>query len=106
RPHFCSAWQNYHNDVGPGRGLRNAPGVRHSDDGIISDWTCIMTCKPLLLAALLLGLVTAASAQRSERREQRRQQEQPELFQALVRCRAITDNAARLQCFDAASAAL
>jgi len=65
-----------------------------------------MTRKPILLAALLLGLVTAAYAQRGERREQRRQQEQPELFQALVRCRAITEDMARLQCFDAASAAL
>ena len=65
-----------------------------------------MTRKPLLLAALLLGLVTAASAQRGDRREQRRPQEQPELFQALVRCRAITEDSARLHCFDAASAAL
>ncbi|HEV2818479.1 MAG TPA: hypothetical protein VGW40_14800 [Allosphingosinicella sp.] len=65
-----------------------------------------MTRKPLLLAALLLGLVSAAFAQRADRREQRRQQEQPELFQALVRCRALTDDAARLRCFDAASAAL
>lgn len=66
-----------------------------------------MTRKPILLAMLLLGLVSAASAQRGERRDPRRQQqEQPELFQALVRCRAITDDAARLQCFDAASAAL
>jgi len=66
-----------------------------------------MTCKPLLLAALLLGLVTAADAQRGGRREARRQQqEQPELFQALVRCRAIVEDSARLRCFDAASAAL
>ena len=86
--------------------MRNAPAVRHSDAGIISDWTRIMTRKPLLLAALLLGLVTAADAQRGGQREQRRQPEQPELFQALVRCRAITEDSARLRCFDAASAAL
>lgn len=64
-----------------------------------------MTRKPFLLAALLLGLIGTAYAQRGERREQRRQ-EQPELFQALVRCRALTDDAARLRCFDTASAAL
>jgi len=82
-------------------GLRNAVAVRHSDAGIISDWTLTMTCKPFLLAALLLGLVTAASAQR-DRREPRRQQEQPELFQALVRCRAITeDSATQLAALDA-----
>jgi len=65
-----------------------------------------MTRKPLLFAALFVVLMSAASAQRGDRREPRRQQEQPELFQALVRCRAITDDAARLHCFDAASAAL
>jgi hypothetical protein len=64
-----------------------------------------MTRKPFLLIALLLGLIGAAHAQRSERREAR-PQEQPELFQALVRCRALTEDAARLRCFDAASAAL
>jgi hypothetical protein len=64
-----------------------------------------MTRKPFLLAALLLGLVGTAYAQRGERREPRGQ-EQPELFQALVRCRAVTEDAARLRCFDAASAAL
>jgi len=65
-----------------------------------------MTRKPLLFAALFVALMSAAYAQRSDRREQRRAQEQPELFQALVRCRAIADDAARLQCFDTASAAL
>jgi hypothetical protein len=64
-----------------------------------------MSRTPLLLAALLLGLVSAASAQRGEHRPERRQQ-QPALFEALVRCRAIAEAAARLQCFDAASAAL
>ena len=65
-----------------------------------------MTRKPLLFAAMFVALMSAASAQRGDRPQQRRQQEQPELFQALVRCRAITEDAARLQCFDAASAAL
>jgi len=64
-----------------------------------------MTRKPLLFAALLLGLMTAAYAQRGERREQRKQ-EQPALFEALVRCRALAEAAARLQCFDEAAAAL
>jgi hypothetical protein len=64
-----------------------------------------MTRKPVLLAALLLGLMTAAYAQRGEQREQRKQ-EQPALFEALVRCRALTEAAARLQCFDEAAAAL
>lgn len=64
-----------------------------------------MTRKPLLFAALLLGLMTAAYAQRGEQREQRKQ-ERPELFEALVRCRAVADAAARLQCFDTAAAAL
>ena len=33
-------------------------------------------------------------------------QERPEAFEALVRCRAITDNEARLRCFDSAAAGL
>ena len=28
-PHFCGAWQNYHNETGRGRGLRNMAAVRH-----------------------------------------------------------------------------
>ena len=64
-----------------------------------------MTRKPLLFAALLVALMTAASAQRGDRPASR-PQAQPELFQVLVRCRAIADAAARLQCFDDASAAL
>jgi hypothetical protein len=65
-----------------------------------------MTRKPLLFAALCIALMTAASAQRSERRPPQPGREQPALFQALVRCRAIAEAAARLQCFDAAAAAL
>lgn len=33
-------------------------------------------------------------------------QERPEAFQALIKCRGIADERARLQCFDAAAAAL
>lgn len=61
-----------------------------------------MTRTPLLLAFLLALLpVSAAARERNNESAQR-----PELFEALVRCRAITDDAARLQCFDAAAAAL
>jgi hypothetical protein len=59
-----------------------------------------MTAKPLLILALLAGLPAAAHAQ--PRGEQR---QRPELFEALVRCRAVSEAAARLACFDAAAAA-
>ena len=67
-----------------------------------------MTRKPILLVALLLGLVSAAYAQRGEQRGggQAEARPQPALFQAMVRCRAIAEDAARLRCFDEASAAL
>lgn len=55
----------------------------------------------LLAAAVLAALPAAAFAQRAEEAQQR-----PELFEALVRCRALADDAARLQCFDAAAANL
>jgi hypothetical protein len=61
-----------------------------------------MTFKPILLAALLTGLMSPALAQRGGRQQERR----PELFEALVHCRAITEAPARLQCFDTAAAAL
>jgi len=66
-----------------------------------------MTRKLLLLAALLLGLASPAFAQRGEHRQRdEHRQGRPELFEALVRCRSITEATARLQCFDTASAAL
>lgn len=55
----------------------------------------------LLAAALALLPASAAVGQAAEAPAQR-----PELFEALVRCRTITEDAARLQCFDAAAAAL
>ena len=61
-----------------------------------------MTRKPLLLAALLIGLMSPAFAQRGDHRQERR----PETFEALVHCRSIAEAAARLQCFDTAAAAL
>jgi hypothetical protein len=63
-----------------------------------------MTRKPILLLALLLGLAAAAHAQRGG--EPAAAQQRPELFEALVRCRALTEDAARLRCFDAAAVAL
>lgn len=53
-----------------------------------------------LFAALLAGMPAAAALA-----QPRGAQQPPELFQALVRCRTIADDAARLQCFDAAAAA-
>ena len=54
------------------------------------------------LAALLAALpATGAAAQENNQPVQR-----PELFEALVRCRALTDDAARLACFDQAAANL
>jgi hypothetical protein len=61
-----------------------------------------MTRKLFLLAALLVGLMSPALAQRGSQQQERR----PETFEALVRCRSIADATARLQCFDAAAAAL
>jgi hypothetical protein len=61
-----------------------------------------MTRTPLLLAALLIGLMSPALAQRGGHEQDRR----PETFEALVHCRAIAEAAARLQCFDTAAAAL
>ena len=57
------------------------------------------TCKSILAAAALAALPGIASAQGQP-------QQRPELFEALVRCRSVTEAAARLQCFDAAAAAL
>lgn len=60
-----------------------------------------MTRTPLILAALLaVGAPAALTAQRDE------PPPRAELFEALVRCRAIAEAAARLQCFDAATTAL
>lgn len=56
----------------------------------------------LLLVAALLGLASPAFAQRGDRRQDQR----PESFEALVHCRAIAEDAARLRCFDTAAAAL
>lgn len=60
-----------------------------------------MTRKLILCAALLAGLPAAALAQSSSA-----PQPQPELLEALTRCRTIADPAAKLQCFEAATAAL
>ena len=52
-----------------------------------------------MLAAALAALPAAAAAQ-SENRPAAR----PEAFEALVRCRAIAEDSARLRCFDEAAA--
>jgi hypothetical protein len=62
-----------------------------------------MTRKLILFAALLIGLPAAAPAQRAAPPGA---QQRPELFEALVRCRAVAEDAARLRCFDGAAAAL
>jgi hypothetical protein len=54
----------------------------------------------LLFAATLVAVPGVAFAQ------QQTAQARPELFEALVRCRAIADDAERLQCFDTAAANL
>jgi hypothetical protein len=63
----------------------------------------IMTSRlHLLLILLLVGAPALAAAQRGREAPPAR----PESFEALVRCRTVTDDAARLACFDAAAAAL
>lgn len=57
--------------------------------------------RSLTFAAALAVLPTVAAAQSNDDAPAR-----PELFEALVRCRAIADDAARLECFDAAAANL
>jgi hypothetical protein len=55
-----------------------------------------------LAAAALATAISATAATAAQKQPQAR----PEAFEALVRCRSVTDDAARLQCFDAAAAAL
>jgi len=63
--------------------------------------TDTMTRTQLILAALLIAAAPAAlPAQRGD------PPPRAELFEALVRCRSIAEAASRLQCFDAAVAAL
>ena len=56
----------------------------------------------LFILLLLAGAPALALAQRGGNAPPPR----PESFEALVRCRALTDDAARLACFDTAAAAL
>ena len=64
--------------------------------------TLDMTRHRLLLAAFLALLPASAAIGQARNEAPAR----PALFEALVRCRAITEDAARLTCFDAATAAL
>jgi hypothetical protein len=56
--------------------------------------------RTILLAALALAVPAAALA------AQKKPPARPEAFDALVRCRAIADDAARLSCFDGAARTL
>src|SRR5215207_2982123 len=56
----------------------------------------------LVMAVAAAALVAPAALQAQKDKPQAR----PEAFEALVRCRALTDDSARLRCFDSASAAL
>jgi len=81
------------------QGLRNAFAARNIGRGDGEDVRLMTTTKYILAAAALAALPGVASAQRAP-------QQRPELFEALVRCRSVTEESARLQCFDAAAAAL
>jgi hypothetical protein len=54
----------------------------------------------IAVAAAALVAPSALPAQKGK------PQQRPEAFEALVRCRSLTDDAARLKCFDSASATL
>ena len=56
----------------------------------------------LVMAVAAAALVAPAALPAQKAKPQQR----PEAFEALVRCRALTDDSARLQCFDAAAATL
>jgi hypothetical protein len=56
----------------------------------------------LVIAAAAAALVAPAALTAQKGKPQAR----PEAFEALVRCRAVTDDSARLRCFDAAAATL
>jgi len=61
----------------------------------------------IFVLALLAALFTAGPAAADQQQQARgASAQQPALFEALVRCRAIADDAARLQCFDQAAANL
>src|SRR4051794_27351486 len=60
----------------------------------LGNGTAIMSLKPLLFVAVMLGLVSAAYAQGGDPAPQAKQNHaRPELFEALVRCRAISGDA-------------
>ena len=56
----------------------------------------------LVMAAVAAALMAPAALPAKTPKPQPR----PEAFEALVRCRSLTDDAARLRCFDAAAATL
>ncbi len=56
----------------------------------------------LVMAVAAAALVAPAALPAQKGKPQQR----PEAFEALVRCRAVTDDSARLRCFDSAAATL
>jgi hypothetical protein len=57
------------------------------------------------IGAIALGATILAGPSAAVAKKQTAQ-ERPEAFEALIKCRAIADEKARLQCFDAASSAM
>lgn len=57
-----------------------------------------------VMGAVVLGAAIVAGGAAVARKQA--PQERPEAFEALVKCRALTDEKARLQCYDQATAAL
>jgi hypothetical protein len=55
---------------------------------------------------LLASLVVAIASPAADGLAQSTKNERPQSFEALLRCRAVTDSAARLACFDSAAATL
>ncbi|MBV9930201.1 MAG: hypothetical protein JO013_04570 [Alphaproteobacteria bacterium] len=60
----------------------------------------VRTIGALAVGAALLAAASAGTAKKPQ------PVERPESFEALIKCRGIADDRARLQCFDAATAAL
>jgi hypothetical protein len=57
-----------------------------------------------LLAGALAALALLSTA--ADAKTQKQAQARPEVFEALIKCRAVADEAERLRCFDSAAAAL
>ena len=100
---FRGAWQNCHMAPDGRARLAQRPAGPQYRPLSIGEWTHMTRQATSCSLALLLRPASAAAAAAASRE---RRQQRPEAFEALVRCRAITEDAARLHCFDAAAAAL